>query len=107
MSVIIKIDDKKFDKQYYIEWSTILDRPLTNGMDLIDFISYYKKKYKGVRNEDELKIRLERVEIKGTSSYLDGCLEDTILCNRAGKNESNLTLDKIIELYCRFKKYYV
>lgn len=42
---IIKIKDK------YFEWSTIVDAPVTNGMSLTEFRSYYQSEY----GEDAMK----------------------------------------------------
>ncbi len=99
MSLIIKLTDPKDKKEYFLEWSTMQDRPLTNGVSFEEFKRYYKEEYgnSGMRNID---IRLERVEVFGSSSSLEP-LEDLIKNNRAGKNETRLDLEGLLNKYCR------
>jgi len=89
---IIKIKDK------YFEWSTIVDAPITNGMSLSEFRSYYQSEYgeNGMKNLDE---RLKLVEAKGISSILDHNLEEFIKYNHAGDNETRLSMNEIYEKY--------
>jgi hypothetical protein len=91
---IIKLADK------YLEWSTIVDAPVTNGMSLEEFKEYYKSEY-GVQGLNGLEERLKRVEEKGTSSIYEGSVDEVISGNRAGDNEKKLTKEEIIEKYCR------
>lgn len=86
-------------KDYYLEWSSIVDAPVTNGMDLESFKRYYHNKY-GRREFEELPERLARVEASGVSSHI-GNLDDLIVYNRAGDNEEVLTKKQIIEKYCK------
>jgi hypothetical protein len=90
---IIKIED------YYLDWSTIVDAPITFGLDLKRFNKYYEEEYGrvGMLNLPE---RLNRVDEKGTSSLDYESVEDLIDFNRAGPNESCLTLDEIYSAYC-------
>lgn len=91
---IIKIKDK------YLEWSTVVDAPVTICATLDDFKEYYIAEH-GKASIGELAYRLARVEAKGTSSHIHGSLEDCIVGNRAGDNEETLTLDEIYEKYCK------
>jgi len=95
----VKLTDKKANKDYYLEWSTVVDAPVTKGMPLDEFKEYYRK-----RNGDDafvkLPERLERVEAKGTSSIQDKDVADTISLNRAGEAECHLDYDDLIEEYC-------
>ncbi len=90
---IVKLQD------YYLEWSTVVDAPVTYGMTLEEFKEYYQQEYgaDGMRN---LLDRLLRVEAKGTSSQLDDSVESVVSCNRAGKDETSLTVEQIIDFYC-------
>jgi hypothetical protein len=94
---IIKLNDGTRD--YYLEYSGIVDAPLTYGMTLEEFKEYYRDEY-GRDGFKRLEQRLSRVEEKGTSNYSDASVDDTILCNRAGKNETRLTKQQMIEMYC-------
>lgn len=89
---IIKIKD------LYCEWSTIVDAPVTYLGTLEQLKLYIKEKY-GTEGMDRLKKRLERVEERGTSSFTHGSIEEAISCNRAGDNETELSLDEIYEKY--------
>lgn len=92
--LIIKLEDK------YMEWSTIVDAPVTPGMSYFDFREYYTKEHgeTSVMIFDE---RMSRVHSKGTSSFDDENVDETISANRAGENESCLTKEEIINRYCK------
>ena len=90
---IIKIKDK------YLEWSTVVDSPVTYGMTLDELKSYYKDEY-GRRGLERLQFRLERVEKTGTSYFYPKTVEEVIGGNRAGPGETELTLDEIYWTYC-------
>ena len=84
---------------YYLEWSTIVDAPVTYGMSLEEFNEYYKDTY-GTDGMHGLPERMARVEEKGTSAINDDSGHETISFNRAGKNETCLSVEQIIEWYC-------
>jgi len=87
------------DQVWYLEWSTVVDAPVTYGMPLEEFKEYYRDEY-GRSSLDELEKRLERVEIKGTSSMMDGSAEELMDWNRAGKDGSSLSRQQLIDVYC-------
>ena len=89
------------DNCYYLEWSTIVDAPVTSGMSLEEFQNYYKENY-GTKGLEDLPFRLHRVEERGTSNPYES-LDSLISFNRAGENESYLTKEEIIQKYCRTK----
>ena len=95
---IIKISDEKTNKDYYMEWSTIVDAPVTYGLELQEFKDYYRDEY-GANEISALDERLKRVDTKGISAH-DETLEDLLGCNRAGKKETCLTKQEILEQYC-------
>jgi len=71
MGVIIKIHDEKDHVDYYMDWSPVVDAPLTYGMSFIQFVRYYKEQY-GKRGEKNLRHRLARVRLYGTSMIIIG-----------------------------------
>ena len=89
---IIKIKDK------YFEWSTIVDAPVTYGMDKEELEEYIKSEYgnEGLRKLPE---RLKRIEEKGTSWVDFTNLEGTIEFNRAGENGKCISKKEIYEKY--------
>ena len=94
---IIKIKDK------YFEFSTIVDAPVTYGMNEEELRNYIKDEYgnEGLKNLGD---RLKRVEKNGTSFHGED-LESTLIVNRAGCNEERLTEDEIYDMYKTPKAY--
>ena len=90
---IIKLRDK------YLEWSTIVDAPLTPGLTLEQLREHILSKY-GLLRLKHLPSRLERVEKYGTSCLEGISVSDLIKGNRAGENEARLTEEEIYERYC-------
>ena len=86
-------------REFYLEYSTIVDAPVTDGMKLREFTDYYKSQY-GEEGLEGLPARLARVEEKGTSAFADVDVDDTLSCNRAGPNETTLTREDIFQAYC-------
>lgn len=84
-------------KGYYLDWSTIVDAPVTFGMPLNEFREYHRAEYSSQHSAfDE---RLARVAATGASAK-NSTLEDLLVCNRAGPGEDELTLDEIYTAYC-------
>ena len=91
---IIKIND------CYLEWSSVVDAPISRGMDRARFIKYYRREY-GARGMEGLEKRLDRADEFGVADRGWGTVEDVIEGNRAGKNETCLTQDEIYAEYCQ------
>ncbi len=94
---ICKVIDN--EQAWYLEWSTVVDAPVTYGMTLEEFKEYYKDEY-GRQGLGGLDKRLERVEAKGTSSLMHDSAEDVMDWNRAGQKGSSLSRQQIIDVYC-------
>jgi len=84
---------------YYLEWSTVVDAPVTFGMSPDEFRQHYRDEY-GRQGAQDLEDRLARVETKGTSSRVDPDLTSCIDNNRAGPDGACLTADEIYRAYC-------
>lgn len=95
---IVKLHDDRDNKDYYLEWSTIVDAPVTYFMSKKEFEEYYKEEY-GNSGMHDLKDRMERVEEKGTSAYMYDNALSVIECNRAGENGAELSLYELIDKY--------
>ena len=95
---IIKLS--KDDRDFYMEYSSVVDAPVTYGMNLDQFTKYYASRYGTAAMEFEFPDRMGRVEEKGTSSFMYASVREEISFNRAGPNESCITMDQFIELYC-------
>lgn len=94
---IVKLTYEAVD--YYMEWSTIVDAPTTNGMYLEDFKQFYLSTY-GYQEKIKLEDRLKRVEATGTSAFFE-TLDFLIESNRAGENQETLSFEQIIDKYCK------
>jgi len=95
---IVKIPHKGQD--YYMDWSTIVDAPVTHGMPLEEYKIYYRDEYGRQAFEGfEFEQRMKRVEEKGTSSMMHENVEDLVSYNRAGDKEACLDLQGIIQRY--------
>lgn len=89
----------RFPNGLFLEWSTIVDAPISNLMTEEDFVRYYRRRY-GEQEMSGLEERMERVRLKGVSSMLHGSLKDLVTgYNRAGPDESYLSIDEIMEFY--------
>lgn len=85
---------------YYLEWSTVVDSPVTFGMALDEFKEYYRDMY-GLNGLLDLDERLKRVKEHGSSAYKSGYWPpDLFIANRAGPDEAELTEDEIYRAYC-------
>lgn len=84
----------------YLIWSNVVDAPVTSGMSLNQFRSFYEDEY-GLQGMLELDRRMQRVNAKGTSDMRDSNVDESIRFNRAGPNESILHREEIIEFYVR------
>lgn len=103
--IIIKLTDCKTSKDYYLEWSTIVDAPVTWGMSLPLFKRYYKE-YNGINGLKRLEQEfLPDIEKNNHNSY--GITVDSLISNnRAGDRGSSLTKEQIIEQFCTNSKYH-
>lgn len=89
---LIKLDGK------YLEWSTVVDAPVTDGMTLEELkASTFQRK--GEHGLKVLAERLERVEETGISAHYYKDVDELITHNRAGEGETCLTKEQIIAFY--------
>ncbi len=77
----------------FFEWSTVVDAPISNGMNEKELRIYHKNIYGDLPIEK----RIERAIRKGTSMVDFVKLEDFVSGNRAGPYETEITLDEIMQ----------
>lgn len=97
---IIKINDTH--RAYYLEWSSVVDAPISRGLTLSELTERVRLEYgeDGVR---ALPDRLARVEKRGHSligSDEASTVAGFISGNRAGADETELSLEQILTHYC-------
>ena len=85
---IVKIRDR------YLEWSTVVDAPVTAGMSLDDFQRYYVAEY-GPDSESYFGDFIKLANETGASDDYDWRNS-----NRAGPKETALTEDELYRVYC-------
>ena len=96
---IAKFTDKETGKDYYCEWSTLVDAPVTGLVDLDTFKAYYLQQY-GENGMVEFEERMQRVSNTGVSArYGYDSVQELIEGNRSGDNESELTYEQIMQEY--------
>lgn len=78
----------------YFEWSTVVDSPITAPMTREEFAAYYREEY-GRSAMTEFEERMVRVEERGVSAFAYESAEDLMDGNRAGADESEMTLDQL------------
>ena len=86
-------------KGVYNLYTTIADGFYFEGGLTLKQLKYYIKEEYGKQGVRELPQRLERAHKTGTSSLLDKSLTDTLTCNRAGKNEAQLSVNQCIKQF--------
>jgi len=70
-------------------------------MPLEEFTRYYREEYGRRDMEFEFPQRMQRVEAKGNSSLLGHTTDELLAHNRAGKGETCLTKEQIIQYFVR------
>jgi hypothetical protein len=89
----------------YVEWSTVVDAPVTYAMTRDEMADYLRGEY-GAHREHETPARLDRCDERGHSALWPGadranCAEAFIEGNRAGQNEREASLAELREVYAR------
>ncbi|HEX8795470.1 MAG TPA: hypothetical protein VF765_31185 [Polyangiaceae bacterium] len=96
-TVIIKLAD------HYLEWSSIVDAPVTFGMTLEELNEHVREEL-GAEGLRRLPARLERVERQGHSGFHGEGVDGIIWLNRAGPGETPLSKAEIVEWFVRRRK---
>lgn len=85
---------------YFLEWSTVVDAPVSYGMRREEFEEYYLAEH-GRSGMLELAARLERAERNGTSAIPFTSVESLTSLNRAGPRTECIPFSEIFRIYCR------
>jgi len=101
---IIQIKDDANKKDYFLEWSTIVEAPVTYGLSLEEFKEYYRHEY-GESGMRELPALLEMVKQSGTSLYppYDN-LDDTLKTYDLNRDKVGDQKEYILENFCRNRR---
>lgn len=82
----------------YLVWSTIVEAPITFGMELDDLVDWISEQMGKDYAEQFVETRIPRIERTGTST--GEAVTELIRLNRAGLGETRLTLEQIIDFFC-------
>jgi hypothetical protein len=96
--IILKLVDGS--QVYYLEWGSACDAPTTYGMSRGELTAFVRKEY-GVEGLKYLRGQLARVERYGTSMHDPTSAAELVSCNRAGADETELSMDQLVDYYCR------
>lgn len=66
--VIVKLE-KDGHEARYLDWSTVVDAPLTYGATREEFKAYYEEEY-GANSMSDFEERMKRTDDHGCSSYI-------------------------------------
>lgn len=88
-------------KDYYLEWSSVVDAPVSAGMKRDDFKKYYRREY-GESGMLDFERRMMTADAVG-STWGETAAE-VIRGNRAAPHEKSLSLDEIYRAYCLKEK---
>lgn len=96
-----KIHDEKSDKDYFLEWSSIVDSFVTRGMSEAEYHEYFISEY-GRSYADQINSDIERINKTGSNSRTGMTTLQSILdFNCCGENDEKLNLEEILIQYCR------
>lgn len=87
------------DREFFLIWSSVVDAPITYGMSREELVEHIREQY-GRSGLDALPERIARAERAGTSSRIHASLDEETDFNRAGMDETRLTRDQIVAMYC-------
>lgn len=92
-------------KDMYCEWSTIVDGPISYMMGMDRLLDYIEEEYVNhnrfcVTDQYEIENLMNSLEIRGVDyTSQASSVANVIAGNRAGNDETELTLDEIYERY--------
>jgi hypothetical protein len=88
------------DGERFLEWSTVVDAPVTLGMTEDELRHWHRAEYGRYEDDATIDARIERCRASGTSSFIPSSVEAVVRYNRAGPDETCLTLEEIVADYC-------
>jgi hypothetical protein len=84
----------------YLEYSTVVDAPTTIAVTREEMRKHLiERDGHGGNGGLAVDDRLDRAKRKGSSGYLDTDLRDAIICNRAGRGETEMTYEQFVRFF--------
>ncbi len=84
----------------YLIWSTVVDAPITFGLPLDEFEDYIRE----TQDQEDARyfrdVLLPRLEHNTTTSQMEPTVEELVTFNRAGIDQTTLTLEQIVDFFC-------
>lgn len=94
--VIVAVDHG--EARYYMEWSSVVDAPITRGMRLTEFLDHFRAEY-GQTGMRQLADKLDRANRYGTSCLRPTSFDEYIAGNHAGLHGTEATRGQIVSHY--------
>lgn len=101
---IVKLHDKDNNKDCYLEYCSVIDKPIGKGKSRKKFIEDYMMAFDESEWKHQhtiLKARLERVDKNGTSCEYGTTAQNMLENNSAGYDGETVSIDEILNIYCR------
>ena len=90
----------KLPNDNFLLWSTVVDAPVTYGLPREEFDDFMQDEHGRQYMEKDHPDRMARAEKFGTSALgRPTSFSDIIVCNRAGPNETPLSMEEIMAEY--------
>lgn len=86
------------DKECFMEWSTCSDGPATRPMSEAQLRAYIKRQ-RGLDGLRDIDARLARCRHRGHSAHSTNGLESELSCNRAGLDETRMTVAQMVQYF--------
>lgn len=93
----------KLDKNKYVEWSSVVDAPVTFILNKEEMLSYLDEMHGKISFSKNRK-DIDMADRKGTSSLIYNDVKLLLSCNGAGEKEESISLDEILKKYKRKKE---
>jgi hypothetical protein len=86
------------DKECFVGWSTISDGPTTTPGSEADLRAHIQKHH-GLSGLRDIDARLARCRHRGHSMHCATSLEEELNCNRAGRDETRMTVAQMVQYF--------
>jgi hypothetical protein len=87
--------------ELYLEYSTVVDAPVTVAVPRDEMHSYLVKRYgEGVDGETSTDSRLDRAKAVGSSElWTTNTLEEAVYCNHAGRDGTRMSYEQFVDWF--------
>lgn len=96
---ILRLEDSRDGAAFYLEWSSVVDAPITFGLTREEMAVYHRDEYGRLDHELHFARRMKAAD---ENKFQFGLTAEKIIAgNRAGPDESELTYEEIVDKFWR------